>query len=138
MIMAKKKIVMTFWTFDRFHPGHKDYLWQAKKNGDILTVIVARDQTVLRVKWKIPIDSERVRLQNVQDFDIVDQAFLWSEKDYYAIIWEIRPDVLFFWYDQHSFNNEKLEEYLQIIHLNLKIIIWKAFESEKWKSSKLN
>lgn len=44
------KIVMAFGTFDVFHPGHEYYLTQAKKYGDILIVVVARDKTVEKVK----------------------------------------------------------------------------------------
>ncbi|MEI6711388.1 MAG: adenylyltransferase/cytidyltransferase family protein [bacterium] len=41
---------MTFGTFDRFHPGHEYYLREAKKLGDTLITIVARDNTVERIK----------------------------------------------------------------------------------------
>jgi FAD synthetase len=46
----KKKVVMTFGTFDMFHPGHRYYLSEARKEGDVLVVIVARDITVEKLK----------------------------------------------------------------------------------------
>jgi len=46
----KKKVVMTFGTFDMFHPGHRYYLSEARKYGDILIVVVALDATVERLK----------------------------------------------------------------------------------------
>jgi glycerol-3-phosphate cytidylyltransferase-like family protein len=43
-------VVMTFGTFDYFHPGHKAYLKEAKQYGDYLITIVARDETVKHIK----------------------------------------------------------------------------------------
>jgi FAD synthetase len=48
--MKKKRVVMTFGTFDLLHPGHLHYLSEAKKLGDYLITIVARDATVERLK----------------------------------------------------------------------------------------
>ncbi len=42
--------VMTFGTFDIFHPGHVFYLSEAQKFADTMTVVIARDARVLRVK----------------------------------------------------------------------------------------
>lgn len=44
------KKVMTFGTFDVFHPGHLYYLREAKKLGNYLVTVVARDETVLNIK----------------------------------------------------------------------------------------
>jgi FAD synthetase len=46
----KKKVVMTFGTFDVFHPGHRFYLTEARKLGGRLIVIVALDSTVEKIK----------------------------------------------------------------------------------------
>jgi cytidyltransferase-like protein len=46
----KKKVVMTFGTFDVFHPGHRFYLTEARKLGNRLIVIVALDSTVEKIK----------------------------------------------------------------------------------------
>lgn len=43
-------VVLTFGTFDIFHPGHEYYLREAKKHGDKLVTVIARDQTVKNVK----------------------------------------------------------------------------------------
>lgn len=129
------KVVMAFWTFDLFHPGHRDYLDQAKEKWEVLIVVVALDQTVCEVKGKYPKENENQRLQKVSEYPPVDRAVLWSAGDYYSIIDTYAPDILFFWYDQKSFNDEKLTRYLQSIQLKPDIIIWKPFESDKWKSS---
>lgn len=48
--MSKK--VMVFGTFDIFHKGHEFYFSKAKEYGEELIVIVARDETVLKIKKK--------------------------------------------------------------------------------------
>jgi FAD synthetase len=135
--VQKDSIVMTFGTFDLFHPGHVYYLSEAKKLWNYLITIVARDSTVTSLKWKKPRESENIRSQKLRDSGIVDEVILGSETNHYAVIWEKKPDVLCFWYDQRSFNNADLEAYLHDIQLHPKIITLPAFEPEKWKSSKL-
>lgn len=133
--MTKK--VMTFGTFDLFHPGHVHYLSEAKKLGDYLITVVARDSTVRHLKWKKPRESEDIRSKKVRDSGLVDEVILGSETNHYAVIWEKKPEVLCFWYDQRSFNNADLQLYLQKNNLNPEVITLTAFEPEKWKSSKL-
>lgn len=133
----KKKVVMTFGTFDVFHPGHEFYLSEARKKGDYLITIIARDKTVVHIKSRNTRESELVRLKNVEKSSLADEVLLGSTENYYAIIGLKKPDVLCFGYDQRSFNNKKLEEYLEIYDLHPKIVIIPPFEPEKWKSSKL-
>lgn len=68
---------------------------------------------------------------------MVDEVILGVPADYYAVIQEIKPDVLYFGYDQRSFNGEELTEYLRVHNLHPQILIGEPFEPEKWKSSKL-
>jgi|GEM_PF-7070934 glycerol-3-phosphate cytidylyltransferase-like family protein len=42
--------VMTFGTFDIFHPGHRFYLSEAQKFARKMTVVIARDARVLKIK----------------------------------------------------------------------------------------
>jgi FAD synthetase len=128
---------MTFGTFDLFHPGHVYYLSEAKKLWEYLITVIARDSTVGQIKWKKPREWESIRLQNVRDSGLVDEAILGSETDHYSVIWEKKPDILCFGYDQRSFNNTELDRYLEKNQLNPEIITLPAFEPEKWKSSKL-
>ena len=48
------KKVMIFGTFDKFHPGHINFLKQSEQYGDYLIVVVARDITVKKLKGKMP------------------------------------------------------------------------------------
>ncbi len=128
---------MTFGTFDRFHPGHEFYLSEAHKKWEKMLTVIARDETVQRIKWKPPRDNEETRLKNIIASGLADGVVLWSLSDPYQVILEHTPDILCFGYDQHSFNDKKLEQFLKKNHLNPRIIRLDAFDPEKWKSSLL-
>jgi len=70
------KKVMCAGTFDIIHPGHLYYLSEAKKHGDKLVVVVARDNTSEKFKGKKPVHSERERLEAVKMLNIVNEAVL--------------------------------------------------------------
>ncbi len=93
---------LAFGTFDGFHPGHKFYLDQAAKHGD-LKVVIARDVTVMRVKGRPPLRGEQMRLDAVRvaGYD----AVLGSQTDKYAVLSEFRPDVICLGYDQEAFTD---------------------------------
>ena len=101
------KKVLAFGTFDILHSGHKHYLKEAKKLGDYLVVIVARDKTVMRVKHFIPTHDENKRLKAVSELDYVDKALLGNlEGDKLDIVKEINPDIIALGYDQTHFTEE--------------------------------
>jgi cytidyltransferase-like protein len=130
-------LVMTFGTFDRFHPGHEYYLWEAKKLWDTLITIIARDKTVEHIKWKKPRDTEENRMNNVIASGLSDTVVLGSLSDPYQVLLTYRPDILCFWYDQNSFNNEKLGAFLKEHSLTPQIVRLQSFNPDKWKSSLL-
>ena len=73
------KTVMAFGTFDVLHPGHIAYLEQAKRMGDRLVVVVARDSSVAIIKGRRPIFGEKERLEIVSSLRVVDKAVLGAE-----------------------------------------------------------
>jgi len=73
------KKVICFGTFDLLHPGHLDYFKQAKKYGDFLIVIIARDKNI---KKKDKIFSEQERLSLANNLKVVDKAVLGDLKDF--------------------------------------------------------
>ncbi len=102
--MNTQTTVLAFGTFDLFHPGHEFFLSEAKKHGDRLVVVVARDANVERIKGQRPQDSEQLRLARVQAFGAVDEARLgyedWSR--HRDVLNDIRPDVICLGYDQQD------------------------------------
>jgi FAD synthetase len=131
------RIVMTFGTFDLLHPGHLYYLSEAKKLWDYLITVVARDETVESVKWKQPRENENIRLKKLTNSGLVDKVLLGSLTDHFAMILEMKPDILCFGYDQRSFNDDRLSQYLKWHQFNPQIVILPSFKPEKWKSSRL-
>ncbi len=104
-----RKVVATG-TFDIIHPGHIRFLEEAKKLGDYLVVIVAREKNV-KHKPK-PVIPEEQRLLVVRALKPVDEAILGDEHDIFRPIEEIRPDVIALGYDQH-FDERWLREELR-------------------------
>jgi len=94
--------------FDLLHPGHVAFLREAKKLGDELVVVVARDSTAKRFKHA-PITPEANRVEMVGALKPVDRAVLGNEGDIFEILDEIRPDVIALGYDQLH-NEEKIRE----------------------------
>ena len=112
--------VMVFGTFDVVHPGHLYFLRSAKRYGK-LTVVVARDVNVEKVKSKKPIHSEEKRRSSISKLSMVDEAVLGNPDDPYRIIEEKKPDIICLGFDQDSFTGN-LEAELKKRELNPQII----------------
>jgi len=130
------KKVLSFGTFDILHPGHTYFLKQAKKYGDFLVVVVARDLTVKKVRGRMGGNDEKIRKRGVENLKIADQVLLGDENDYYKVLDKVRPDVICLGYDQKSFTDD-LEQELRKRKINSKIVRIKSYKPEKYKSSKL-
>lgn len=131
------KKVMVFGTFDIFHPGHINFLNQARGHGDELIVVVARDKTVLDVKNELPRNNEEDRVNKIMESGIADVVIMGNEGDKYKVVKDFAPDVICLGYDQKFFI-DNLREKLDEFGLNeTEIIKLKSFYPEKYKSSKL-
>ena len=98
--------VLATGTFDLLHPGHILYLSEAKKKGDELYVIVARE-SMIKHKPK-PIIPDEQRVEMVNSLKIVDKAILGSESDIFDPIKAIKPDIIVLGHDQ-GFDIQQLE-----------------------------
>ncbi len=119
--------VLATGTFEILHPGHLLYLEEAKKLGDELFVVVARDSTVKNRK-RTPIIPEEQRLRMISALKMVDKAILGSEKDMFEPLYSIKPDVITLGYDQ-AFDEEKLERELNKRGFHSKVIRIKKHNS---------
>jgi cytidyltransferase-like protein len=129
--------VLVFGTFDIFHEGHRSFLKQAKKYGDFLRVVVARDETVTEVKKIAPQNGEQSRLGEIQKSALADEVVLGSLDDKYAVVREYKPNVICLGYDQEFFV-DKLERKLKEFGLEkTKIVRLESYQPEKYKSSLL-
>ncbi len=158
--MLKKVIV--FGTFDIFHLGHWDFFRQAKKFGDFLVVVVARDENVKDIKGKYPKNSEKKRLNTIRKFKLVDRVVLGSKNQItsnyredkgitrnidknkatkenykYKILLKEKPDIICLGYDQ-KINEKELQKKLKEYRMDkVKVVRLKPYKDDIYKSSLL-
>lgn len=126
---------MCFGTFDILHLGHLHYLQQAKRYGDYLLVVIARDKTKKDQK-KESLFSEQERLELVRNMKIVDEVVLGYPDDHFQIIEEKKPDVICLGHD-HQIDEDFLSQRLQERRLNPIIKRMKPYQINRHKSSRL-
>ena len=131
------KKVLVFGTFDIFHEGHQDFLKQAKMHGDFLRVVVARDQTVLKVKHSLPRNNEQERVVEIVNSKIADEVVLGSLGDKYGVIKDFAPDVICLGYDQQFFIEELEDKLKEFGMKNTQIKRLQPYKPEIYKSSLL-
>jgi FAD synthetase len=131
------KKVLVFGTFDIFHKGHGDFLRQARAHGDFLRVVVARDETVLKMKGKTPLNSELNRLNAIKESGLADEVVLGNLGDKYAVVRDFKPEVVCLGYDQKFFIQELRQKMDEAGLSKTEIVRLEAFLPEKYKSSKL-
>ncbi len=134
---------MVFGTFDIFHRGHQSFLEQAKKYGDYLIVVIARDKTVLALKKYQTQNSEQKRREVVEKSGLAKAVELGKDlgKDgimkRYDLIKKHQPDIICLGYDQEFFVDNLKRDLKQIGMGEIKIIKLKPYKPEIYKSSKL-
>ncbi len=130
--------VMVFGTFDNLHPGHLDYFHQARRFGEELIVVVARDPNVLRIKGRLPQENERQRVRAIRRFlkdnHHVGRAILGGLKNRWLVIKKYRPEVIALGYDQQV-NLTQLKSEIVKFRLFCKVVKLKPYHPEKYKSS---
>ncbi|MCE5194461.1 MAG: FAD synthase [Nitrospiraceae bacterium] len=118
-------------TFDHLHAGHIDFLRQARSLGNELIVIVARDENVKRIKKILPGSDENKRKEGVTKTGIAEKVILGSiDKDIFAIIGEINPNIIALGYDQRVSETAIKDRFPDI-----KVVRLNPFHPDKYKSS---
>jgi FAD synthetase len=106
-------VVLASGVFDLLHYGHIKFLEEAKKaggKGTWLVVIVARDETVKRLKGVYPVIPEDQRRAVVEAMDVVDEALLgFEDLDLDRVIQQVRPDIIAVGHDQDGILNQILK-----------------------------
>lgn len=128
--------VLSFWTFDIFHPWHEHYLNTAKMYGNSLVCIVSTSQNRKKITWKIPLYSIDIRALWVEKSEIPDIVEYGSEDNPMKWVETYNPQVICLWYDQNSFSDE-LSQYLEKKSSHIDIIRIPSYKPEIYKSSKL-
>ena len=96
--------VLTSGAFDLIHYGHIRLLEEAKRLGGPdarLVVIVARDETIRKLKQNLPVIPEDQRRAVVEALRVVDEALLgYEDLDMATVIDRVQPDIIAVGYDQ--------------------------------------
>jgi len=121
---------MLFGTFDILHPGHEYVFKQARRYGDHLTVVIARDATVLKIKKHCPVNSEKERVKNLKKTGLVNKVVLGNLGDKLVVVKKAKPNIIVLGYDQNNFIDELRAEFPKI-----KIVRLKSYYPKKYKSS---
>jgi rfaE bifunctional protein nucleotidyltransferase chain/domain len=93
---AHKKIVFTNGCFDILHPGHVDYLTQARDLGDFLILGLNTDSSVKRLNKapNRPINNEQARASVLAGLACIDLIILFDEATPLELISFLLPTVL--------------------------------------------
>ncbi len=92
------KVVLTGGVFDVIHIGHVLALSEAAKLGNVLVVVVARDEFI-RKKGRKPLHNQKYRTAMVGALKMVDLAIP-GAKDMGETLGRVKPDIIAYGYDQ--------------------------------------
>lgn len=121
-------------TFDGLHPGHRFLFRTARALGDRLTVVVARDATVRRVKGHLPDHTQGRRRSAVAADPSVDRAVLGLPgRDKLAIIIRLQPAIVALGYDQRAFT-QGLRAALRARGVQVRVCRLPAYHPRRYKS----
>lgn len=94
------RVVLAGGVFDIIHPGHIHTLNSAKALGDVLVVVVATDNTAVRMKKRRPLHSEELRQELINHLSMVDLSLVGNEGDIFKTVELVKPDIIALGYDQ--------------------------------------
>ena len=94
------KVVLAGGVFDIIHPGHIHTLNAAKDLGDVLVVVVATDNTSVKMKKRRPLHSQEQRQELVNSLSMVDLCLIGQEEDIFKTVNRVRPQIIALGYDQ--------------------------------------
>lgn len=103
--------VLVAGTFDGLHAGHLFLLRHARREGlrraraqgrpgVHLSVVVARDDSVRRIKDRATHHTQRERRELVAAVRFVDEAFVGYRDDFLKSVRRVQPDLIVLGYDQ--------------------------------------
>jgi len=94
------RVVLAGGVFDIIHPGHIHTLNAAKKLGDVLVVVVATDNTAVKMKKRRPLHSQDQRQELVNSLSMVDLCLIGQENDIFKTVNHVKPQIIALGYDQ--------------------------------------
>ncbi|MBM3257064.1 MAG: adenylyltransferase/cytidyltransferase family protein [Candidatus Liptonbacteria bacterium] len=129
--------VLVFGVFDGLHEGHKQFLKQARAQGDYLVALVARDTVAEGLKGIYPRLPILVRMEHLKSSEYVDEVVMGDRLgENYVMFRKQRPAVVALGYDQQPLK-EDLEKRQQGKEFDweFEIKVMEPHEPEKFHSS---
>ncbi len=131
-------------TFDGLHSGHLYLLEfarargtrlanQTNRPGVRLSAVVARDESVMRIKQRAPHHNHDERQRLLAGLRAVDEAIVGVPNDFILSVRRVDPDLIVLGYDQKAGWESSLRE----AGINAKIVRCPAYASRRLKSSKM-
>ncbi len=113
-------VVLAGGVFDIIHPGHIHTLNAAKELGDVLVVVVATDNTAVKMKKRRPLHAQEQRQELVNSLSTVDLCLIGQEDDIFKTVNHVKPQIIALGYDQ--IHQEKfITEGCKKIELDVKV-----------------
>ena len=94
------QVVLAGGVFDIIHPGHIYTLNAAKTLGDILVVVVATNNTAVKMKKRDPLHTQEQRKELVNSLSMVDLCLIGQENDIFKTVNHVKPQIIALGYDQ--------------------------------------
>jgi len=94
------QVVLAGGVFDIIHPGHIYTLNAAKALGDILVVVVATNNTAVKMKKRDPLHTQEQRKELVNSLSMVDLCLIGQENDIFKTVNHVKPQIIALGYDQ--------------------------------------
>lgn len=94
------RVVLAGGVFDIIHPGHIHTLNAAKILGDVLVVVVATDNTAVKMKKRQPLHSKEQRQELVNSLSMVDLCLIGQEDEIFKTVNLVKPQIIALGYDQ--------------------------------------
>ena len=97
--IRNKKIVLVGGCFDVVHLGHIIFLEKAKKEGEVLIVLLESDENIKKIKGENrPINNQENRAVFLTKLKMVDYVIklpkIKNDEDYLKIVKEIQPSII--------------------------------------------
>ena len=113
-------IVLAGGVFDIIHPGHIHTLNAAKELGDVLVVVVATDNTAVKMKKRRPLHAQEQRQELVNSLSMVDLCLIGQENDIFKTVNHVQPQIIALGYDQ-AHQEKFITEGCKEINLDAKV-----------------
>lgn len=123
--------VIVFGTFDGLHDGHREFLKEAREQGDHLIIVVARDQSIAHVYGKQPHHDEIDRIAYVLNEEIANDVVMGYHDNKLQVFSDHKPDIIVLGFNQAEYATELLQKATAIGMDHIDVHLAQPYDPEK-------